>query len=319
MPASGSSIFTDADGYQTCVRDTLDLLALQPTDFHARLTWVGLSDLSLLRAEEGSPRIAYMALPARLAFVTFLTQRGTPLIHSGSEVRFGELLCHSLGEHAHQRTIGPTTWGSVAMAPRTLIALGRAIAGRDLDILLAGHILCPRSADLRRFLRLHSQACRIAETDPKRITNEAVTRALEQDLIWELMTCLDNAVPQKKRKTVWRRAQFSMQLEKTLTADPAKLWRNSELANAVGITEATLRSGCHALLGMSAVRYQHLRRLDRARAALMRLNPMTERGTDIVARHGFAKIERFVAEYWRTYGELPPIPSCGPMRARLRF
>src|ERR1700756_5151275 len=102
MPASGSSIFTNADGYQKCVRDILNLVALHPSDFNARLTWVELPELSLLRAQEGLPRLAYMTLPARLAFITFLTQRGTPLIHGGSELQFGELLCHSLGEHAHQ-------------------------------------------------------------------------------------------------------------------------------------------------------------------------------------------------------------------------
>ena len=313
MPATGSSIYTDADRYQACIRDTLDLLVLHPTDFNARLTWVELPELSLLRAEEGLPRIAYMTLPTRLVFVTFLTQRGTPLIHGGSELQFGELLCHCLGERAHQRTIGPTNWGSVAMTPRTLTAFGRAIAGRDLAAPQTSQIVCPRSADLRRFLRLHSQACRIAETDPKRITNQEIARALEQNLIWTLITCLDTAKLREDRSSdLGRRAQFSMRLEQALATDPAKRWRSSELANAIGISETALRSGCLALLGMSAARYQRLRRLERARAALMHSDPTTERGSDVVKRYGFTKIERFVAEYWNTYGEMPPIPSYNP-------
>lgn len=48
MPASGSSIFADADGYQATLQDMLDLVVLQPRDFSARLTWVELPSLHLL-------------------------------------------------------------------------------------------------------------------------------------------------------------------------------------------------------------------------------------------------------------------------------
>ena len=63
MPGGGSSIFTDADGYQATLRDMLDLLALRPRDFRARLVWVDLPSLRLLRAQEDAPRIAYVTLP----------------------------------------------------------------------------------------------------------------------------------------------------------------------------------------------------------------------------------------------------------------
>ena len=42
LSAAGSSIFTDADGYQASLRDMLDLLVLNPQSFHAHLTWVEL-------------------------------------------------------------------------------------------------------------------------------------------------------------------------------------------------------------------------------------------------------------------------------------
>ena len=75
MPAGGSSIFTDVDGYQANLRDIMDLLVPEPRLFHARLAWVELSHLGLLRAAETSPRVAYVTLPAELAFVTFSTNR----------------------------------------------------------------------------------------------------------------------------------------------------------------------------------------------------------------------------------------------------
>lgn len=318
MPASGSSIFTNADGYQKCMRDILDLLALHPSEFNAHLTWVELPELNLLRAREGSPRVAYMTLPMRLAFITFVTERGTSLIHGGSELQFGQLLCHCRGEHAHQRTIGPTNWGSVAMTPASLTAFGRAVAGRDLAVPSTSRIVHPRSANFKRFLRLHSQACRIAETNPRRITNQEVARALEQNLIWALIACLDTATPQDDHGAIGRRAGFSMRLEQALAKHPAMLWRSGELVNAMGISQAALRSACLHLLGMSVVRYQHLRRLQRARAALMHVDLVTERGEDIVKQCGFATFERFVAEYWKTFGEMPPMPPRGASNRHAR-
>ena len=92
MPASGSSIFTDADGYQASLRDLLDLLVLRPRDFHARLSWVELLHLHLLYAEEAASRLAYVTLPSEQVFIIFPTRQDSLLIAGGtgraSEGRF---------------------------------------------------------------------------------------------------------------------------------------------------------------------------------------------------------------------------------------
>ena len=62
MPEGGSSIYTDADGYQANIQDILDLLVLRPREFHARLTWADLSNLHLLRAKESSARVGHLTL-----------------------------------------------------------------------------------------------------------------------------------------------------------------------------------------------------------------------------------------------------------------
>ena len=71
MPASGSTIFTDADGYQASLRDIYDLLVLDPREFRARLTWVKMPNISLLRAREDLSRVAYVTFPQERAFVVF--------------------------------------------------------------------------------------------------------------------------------------------------------------------------------------------------------------------------------------------------------
>ena len=61
-------------------------------------------------------------------------------------------------------------------------------------------------------------------------------------------------------------------------------------------------------LGMSPGRYQRLRRLKLIRAELVRAKSSPkERIEDMVIRYGFSHLHRFVTEYWRLHGEMPPI------------
>jgi hypothetical protein len=85
MPGGGSSIYTEAGQYAASFGDMFDLLVLHPRQFHARLTWVELPNLRLLRAQEASSRIAYLRLPPELVFVTFPTQLSASLICGGVE------------------------------------------------------------------------------------------------------------------------------------------------------------------------------------------------------------------------------------------
>lgn len=160
MPVSGSCIFTDADGYQESLRETLDLLVLPAPEFHARLTWVELPQLRLLRAQEASERVACVSLPPDRLFVTFPTRRDSQLIHDGVGVRFGEIVAHSRGERLYQRTTGASRWGSISLTQTSLTTFGRAVTGLDLVAPCKGLILRPHPSDWIRLLRLHAEASR---------------------------------------------------------------------------------------------------------------------------------------------------------------
>jgi hypothetical protein len=130
MPASGSSIFTDADSYQSCLHGMLDLLIVRPDEFRARLTWVDLKTIRLLRARETSKRIATVTLAPRRVFITFPTQRDSLLIYDGIALNFGDFMLHSPGEHMHQRTISASQWGSICLTPLSLETFTKTVAGR---------------------------------------------------------------------------------------------------------------------------------------------------------------------------------------------
>jgi len=302
MPASGSSIFTDADGYQASLRDLLDLLVHRPRAFHARLTWVELLHLHLLHAEEAASRLAYVTLPQERVCVVFPARRDSLLITGGTELPFGAIMFHNPGSRFHQRTTAACHWGCISLSAESLRYFSRTIAGWELAPPSASQVLRPRSTALQRLLRLHATARRIAETSQRRITNAEVVRAVEQDLIWALITCLTTA----EKETGTPQAGISIQLEALLESHPYRPLLTKDVCDALGIPEQTLRAICARVLGMSPSRYQRLRRLKLVRIELKRATVDVAR---VMKRYGFPSLHRFVAEYWDAYGEVPPIPA----------
>ena len=305
MPECGSSIFTDADGYQTRIQDILDLVVLQPRKFYARLTWADLPNLQLLRAREVSVRVGFMTLPSDRVFVTFPSRPDSALLYGNVWLQFGDLMLHSRGERLHQRTTAACEWALVSIAPATLSAFGRSLSERHLVAPAATQVVRPRRADGRRLERLHARVCRVVERNLDSLSNREVVRALEQDLIWALISCLAHGKVQKDHS---RSDQVLSAFEDILAIEPHKLLRSREVCAALGISEATLKAACTRTLGMSPGRYQRLRRLKLIRAELVRAKSSPkERIEDTITRYGFSHLDRFVTEYWRFYGEMPPI------------
>jgi AraC-like DNA-binding protein len=308
MPAAGSSIYTDLDGYQASLRDMMDLVVPRPRLFQARLTWVDLPHVSLLRADEASSRVAYVTFPAEFIFVTFPTKRDSPLIGNGAEVQFGEIMLHGLGDRLHQRTAGASSWGSISLSPATLMSYGRTIANRDLDLPRVRQRLRPRAKDRDLLLRLHAQASRIAETTLDKFSHTEVVRALEQDLILALVNCLATCESHDVAGAVRLATDISAPFETLLSTRPHEMLRVVDICDGISITAQVLRAYCSKALGMSAHQYQRLRRLKRVRAALLRPDMTLNTAVEIVECYGFTNIYRFITDYWNAYGETPPIP-----------
>jgi AraC-like DNA-binding protein len=309
MPEGGSSIYMDADGYQEHVRDILDLLVLQPRDFHAQLTWADLRNMQLLRAKEASPRVGYLTLPPDRVFVTFPTGQNSTLSYGDVTLRFGDLMFHSRGERRHQRTTAACEWASIAVTPDALSSVSRTLSGHVLTAPTVGKVVRPHRTDCRRLERLHSQVCQVVERNLNSIANREVARALEHDLIWALISCLANGKVQHESAEPVLRRDVLPSLEALLTSQPYRLLKMREICGILGVSEATLRAKCSSALGLPPGQYQRLRRLKLVRSELLKRKPSTVEGIDeIIARCGFPNLHRFVAEYWGCYREMPPLP-----------
>ncbi len=94
-----------------------------------------------------------------------------------------------------------------------------------------------------------------------------MARALEQDLIWALVSCLTTAEPRGYSAATCRHNKLLLRFEEALTVSPGRPLHVSEVCEVIGVSERTLRVCCLQLLGMGPGRYLRLRRLKQASMA----------------------------------------------------
>jgi AraC-like DNA-binding protein len=305
MPKSGTFAFSDPDDFRANLRKAgIELFLTVSGDFRARLTRVELPHLRLLYIREERPRIAYVSLAGKLVFVTFAAQSGPPLLWGGVELRPGDVVFHSQGEHMHQRTSGACHWASISQTPEHFAGCGKALTGDNL-VPPAGQVLRLSPSAVASLRQLHADACRLAEKKPELIAHPEVARALEQDLIHALVTCLSIGAHCRHLAPRHHRAHIMRQFEEALTAHSERVPHLPDLCEAIGVPERTLRAFCAEFLGMSPIRYLRLRRLGMVWAALRHADSATANVSDIARRHGFLQLGRFAAQYRAVFGEAP--------------
>jgi AraC-like DNA-binding protein len=306
MPGSGTTQFIDADDYQTSIRGAkFDLVFRSQKNFKARLTWVELHHLRLLRGQENLPRVAHVSLTSDLVFIAFPTRYDPPQIFDGVELQPGDIVFHSQGERVHQQTRGPSQWGFISLAPEYLAAGGKALAGFDLVPPPFGRILRPSPVDAAYLRRLHGAACRLAETKPKMLAHPEVARALEQDALHTIVNCLTSNNAHERSARLRRHMKIIARFEEVLAAHPERQLPIPELCAAIGVSEGTLRRCCLEFLGMNPNRYHRLQRLNALRAALRRVDTPTATVGELAGLHGFSELGRFAAIYRTVFGETP--------------
>src|SRR5262249_51630545 len=273
--------------------------------FKARLTWVNMHRVAVVRGEENVPRVAFVALAPGPVFVSFPTRHDPPPIWNGVEMRRGEIVLHGCGERIHQRTSAPDRWGLISLAPNDLADFGRTLVHVALAPPPAARILGPPPKAAANLLRAHAQACRLAETRPDMIAHREVARALEHDLLYALVNCLTAGEAHHDAGARQRQAGIMARFEKVL-ASPAGARRSvRELAAAVAVPERTLRKCCGTFLGMGPGRYARLRQLNLVRAALRRADPATASVGEIARQYGISELGRFAVAYRTIFGETP--------------
>jgi AraC-like DNA-binding protein len=306
MAENGTATFANPDDYQAGIGGAnFNLIVTGGGDFKARLTWLNLRRFHVFRGCENLPRIAFISLLPAQVFVSFPANAGAPLTYDGFGLKFGDVVFHSRGERMHQRTSGESQWGLISLPPEQLAACGKALTGLKITSPPAGRVLRPSRSAASDLLRLHSRACRLAETRHKLIANPEVARALEQELLHALVNCLtaDDAIGNLKTRR--HHADIMVRFEDALSTLRGPRLNMPALCAAIGVPERTLRVCCAEFLGVSPTRYLLLRRLNMARSALRRADPVTASVAEIARSCQFLEPGRFAVTYRTIFGEMP--------------
>jgi AraC-like DNA-binding protein len=309
MAENGTATFASPDDYQAGISDVsskgtrVNFIVSAGGDFKARLTWLKLGRVRVLRGSQNLPSIAYVSLPPERVVVLFPTSTAT-LVWGGLELRLGDIVLHSRGERIHQRTSGEGNWGIVSLPPEQLSACALALTGSKIIAPSFRRVLRPPRRVASRLLQLHSRACRLAETRHELIANPQVVRSLEQELLHVLINCLTaediNGHPARRHH-----ADIMIQFEEALAAHTGRLPSMREICATIGVPERTLRVCCAEFLGTSPIRYLLLRRLNLARSALRRADPAHASVAEIARSCQFGEPGRFAVTYRSVFGEMP--------------
>jgi transcriptional regulator GlxA family with amidase domain len=193
----------------------------------------------------------------------------------------------------------------MSLPPEQLAACGMALTGLEIASPPVGRVLRPSRSATERLLRLHSKACRLAETRLKLIAHPEVARALERELLHALVHCLAAEDADGYLETRRYHADIMLRFEDALAAHVGPRLNMSTLCAAMSVPERTLRVFCKEFLGMSPGRYLLLRRLNIVRSALRRANPTTASVAEIARSHQFLELGRFAVTYRTIFGETP--------------
>ena len=134
MAASGAATFDNPADYQAAIDGaSVKLTFTGGGDFKARLTWLNLRYLRVVRGRENLPRIAFISLPPERAIFSFPTSTA-PAIWSGLELRLGDILFRGSGQRTHHWTVGESQWGLISLPPEKLAAVGKALTGLEITL-----------------------------------------------------------------------------------------------------------------------------------------------------------------------------------------
>jgi AraC-like DNA-binding protein len=210
----------------------------------------------------------------------------------------------------HQRTLGPSCWGLIWLPPASLAAFGKTVTGRAFAAPVRGKILRPSVQDRKHLLRIHAGASRLAVTKPRMLAHPEVMRAMEQELVGVLISCLTNSEERVETLAVRRAGDNMVRFEEMLANSPLERWSVAELRASARVSERTFRDYCATFLGTTPYQYMRLRRLMLVRAAILRAAILRTDGVsakigDLARACGFAEPGHFATLYRITYGETP--------------
>jgi AraC-like DNA-binding protein len=236
--------------------------------------------------------------------IAFLTEKNLPaMMLCGNEVASDIIVNNT--DLLHRRTEGACGWGAMSLALDDFAVACKTLIGHEASAESSTHLVRPTPILMSQLLNVHKRVGQIARTDPDILVNREVARALEQQLIHLMVSCLTEGELLKRGTRSQRRDRILARFEEYLEANKERALYLTEICAAIGVAERTLRDVCEERLGIGPIRYLTLRRMHLVRRALLRAESSETSVTRIASDHGFWELGRFAVAYRALFGEAP--------------
>jgi AraC-like DNA-binding protein len=306
MPHSQVYTIADPAQYRPALRGgEAELLVAGSGEFRAELIRIDFDRLWMQRSSDTLPRVIHAAHDPRRAAILFLADALQPAMqHRGAPFTPGEIAFYSTGAVSHHCTQGTARFATMSLAPDDLAAAAEAIAGRPVKTPSETRSIRPRAPLMARLMGLHENAGKLARESPATLANPATAKALEQELVHAMITCLTDE-PASGGRSRSAHAKVIARFESFLESRQYEPVYLAEICAAVGVSERTLRTCCQEHLGMGPIHYLWLRRMHLAHRALLFADPASATVTGVATEFGFWELGRFSVEYRTLFGETP--------------
>jgi len=275
--------------------------------FRARVTRADLGRVKVRIGEASSAVTMIGGIPNLHAF-SFSIRDSAPRMLSGHEVSHGKIFHHRPNDimFGHSPSGRPWPFATIALHFPTLAEAGASFGGRSLSPPRDDARLFDASAPaFQRLLTLLKDAQRVTMANPMIGMADASSRALSGVLLDGLLDCMERGEARHDRAAQRRHRRVVTRLDQVLMERPEQTMCLADMCSEIGVSHRTLHMACQEFLGMSAMRYARMRRLDTVREALKQSDPRRASVTDIAMRFGFWELDRFAAAYRQRFGEPP--------------
>jgi len=242
MPHGQHFSVTDPYAFQASLRALdYDVLVKSRGSFEAEVARIDLHRLWMQRSETNLPWIMRFGISGR-APVSFLAREDSPPIkQNGVELTAADIFLHGQGTN-HTWTTGPTHVAAMALTLEEMATEAQALTGQPFEFPLHSHVVRPTAASITRLRTLHTAVCQFARYTPETLANPAMARALEQELVHALVTCLTEQRPANTKYASAGHANVVDRFRDFLGERGYESVYLAEICAAIGVSERTLRS-----------------------------------------------------------------------------
>ena len=167
-------------------------------------------------------------------------------------------ICADDYEVQHVRTGGNFRFAGASLLPEDFAAACKAIVGCEPDEAYGTRFIRPPLELIDHFLKAHAMIGSIARTAPELFELPEVVRAVEHHLTHALIRCVTEGVVSAVNGSYLRHKLILTRFEEFLEANPNTPLYLSEVCEAIGAAERTLRAACRRARRHGAYPVPHL-------------------------------------------------------------